>query len=64
MSLLDKYADRIARLYADGRITDKGMAKAQTKGLLRAETAKRIKDGKRPPKPPKPEPPTKPKAKP
>ena len=52
--MIDKYADRIARLYADGRITDKGIAKAQTKGLLRADIAKRIKDSKRPVKPDKP----------
>lgn len=48
MSTLDKYAERIARLYAEGRITDKG--------LLKSDTAKRIKDTKKPkpPKPPKP----------
>lgn len=56
MSLLNKYADRIARLYANGRITDKGLTKAHTKGLLKAETAQRIKDAKKP----KPEPPAKP----
>lgn len=49
MSTLDKYAERIARLYAEGRITDKG--------LLKSDTAKRIKDSKRPPKPDKPDPP-------
>lgn len=59
MSILDKFADRIARLYADGRVTDKGMTKATTKGLLKADTAKRIKDSKKPK-----DKPTKPKGKP
>jgi hypothetical protein len=52
--MIDKFAERIARLYTQGRITDKGIAKAQTKGLLRADTAKRIKDAKPKPETPKP----------
>lgn len=52
MTMIDKYADRIARLYTQGRITDKGLTKAHTKGLLKAETAQRIKNAK--PKPKKP----------
>jgi hypothetical protein len=44
--MIDRHAERIARLYAQGRITGKGLTKATTKGLLAADTAKRIRDTK------------------